>query len=355
MKKSFVVLAILISSFPLLLSDNFRLSHWQSHSSLQNGTDCTLGRDNEIWFATDGGIFSFNLNNEKVKAYRNIDALMSLSVNVIAYYEKEDILFVGQKDGWLDLLTTKNEEWEHITDITRADFPNKSINSIKFKDGIAYIGGGFGLAVFDIEHKVFLENVLRIGDFQTETEVTDIILKENEIWLSTPLGVAMSKLSSPLTDPKSWTNYTNGLPTNGIRNITFDSDNKLYVSTEKTLFSLNEQAKFDTVITISDWEEILGLDNSDKGVLYSTERNVRDLSGKRYYAPSENFLNSFKNIETNNSEYMVLYETRNGFSMINESDTIYIKPNSPASNSFTDIDIAPDGSVWIASDYLGLR
>jgi ligand-binding sensor domain-containing protein len=336
-----------------MTADEFRLNNWQSHTSLLTGTACINGSGNELWFATEGGVFRYFPDTDTYEAFRNIDALKSLSVTCIAYDKDNEYLFVGQETGYLDIYDTKEDNWIHISDIRRADnYPDRSIRGIVFNDGKAYIGGGFGLAVFDIENFVFLENVVRIGDFATDTRVNDVIFENGRIILATSSGVASADITSSLTIPDSWTTNGEGLPDNGATEVIVTGEGML-CSNNKTLYIQVSTGEFEELLTMS-YHAIINLEKKNNKLLFATENGVYDIDRKKMQHPSENLINGVGVVDTDFEEDVpVFFEVNAGFTLLGENDTLEIVPDTPLANSFTDITSGPDGSVWIATDYLG--
>ncbi len=357
-KTAFILTAILILT-SLADAQNFRLDNWQSHSSLRNGTACTTGDNSTLWFATHGGVFSYDYANEEIVPYRNIDALMSLNITAIDYQESTNRVFCGQENGSLDIYDVKADRWEHISDITRADnFPQKNINKILIYNETAYIGGGFGLAILNTSELVFTENVLRIGDFKIGTEVLDIELLGNEIWLCTPYGIAVSSTLNPLTLPTSWTCYSEGLPDSQILDMGYYNGH-WYVATDHAIYILNDDEVFEEIKTFDSWVFVQNfteiLKDGNPILLYATNYDIYDIEGTKYEADEDVPLIGCGIVMVDNTQSMVFFKENNGFYIENNQGTeISIKPNTPNANGFMDINKAIDGGIWIAGDYFNL-
>ncbi|MEI6091541.1 MAG: hypothetical protein WCR42_13890, partial [bacterium] len=255
--------------------------------------------------------------------------------------------------------------WTHITDIYRADnFPNKKINDIAFNNGKAYVAGGFGLAVFDIENKVFIENVVRLGKFQLNTEINKVRLINNQIWLATKEGIAVAELSSNLTNPNSWTNYsTNNGFSNKIITDLLDLNGDIYFASGRVIYKLIGDTT-EKVLQVNDWEEVLNLENFNNKLAYCTRFQVcvdgMVLRSLPKNVLTQGLISGIKIIEIDGIERLAVLFKENGVELYDfpstEEDLPYkqILPNTPITNSFMDIKAHKDGSVWIAADQSGL-
>jgi hypothetical protein len=360
MKKLNLVLFMLLLSLICLKADEIRLENWKCYSSLLSPTSITTDWDGNIWAGTTGGAFSWNPTTEKIFEYRNISAMMSINVTTINCLADKKMIFVGQSQGWLDIYD-ETGNWTHITDIYRADnFPNKQISDIAFNGGKAYIVGGFGLAVFDIENKVFIENVVRLGKFQLNTEVNKVRLIDNKIWLATKEGIAVALLSSNLTNPDSWTNYStnNGLVDKSVQDI-IELNGEILAASGKVIYKIKGDST-EKFLQVADWEQVLNLANFNNTLAYSTQFNVivngivlRNIPNN---VLTKGLISGIKIIEVEGVERLAVLMKENGvqfFDFPSSEDAKAFKtilPNTPITNSFMDIKANKDGSVWIAAD-----
>ncbi len=356
MNKLNFALLLLLLSITSLKADDIRLENWKCYSSLLTPTSITTDWDGNIWAGTTGGVFSWNPETERIQEYRNISAMMSINVTTTECLPDKKYIFIGQNQGWLDIYD-ENGNWTHITDIYRADnFPNKRINDIAFSNGKAYVGGGFGLAVFDIGNKVFIENVVRLGTFQLNTEVNRVRIINNKIWLATKEGIAVADINSFLTNPESWTNYKtkNGFSEKVISDI-LELNGDVYASAGKVIYKVKGDTT-EKVLQVDDWETVLCMANFNNKLAYCTQFRVVVNDIVLSTLPKDIRINGIKKIEVNGVERLAVMLKENGVQIYNfptsVDETPYkrITPNTPTTNSFMDIKTNKDGSVWIAAD-----
>jgi hypothetical protein len=148
-----------------------------------------------------------------------------------------------------------------------------------------YIAGGFGLAVFDLEKRVFKESILRIGDFDRLSNVNDIYIDNETIWVATSSGVGKANINSTIANPGSWKTFStqNGLNDNETIALT-KFNNEIYVGTKKALFKFDE----DTLLLVQnteEWDEIKKLDEYQGELLITTQYYIKTLFNKTVYSP----------------------------------------------------------------------
>lgn len=354
MKKIYVSFILLLLSVICAKADEIRLENWKCYSSLLSPTSITTDWEGNIWAGTTGGAFSWNPETEKIFEYRNISAMMSINVTTINCLAEKKLIFIGQNQGWLDIYD-ETGNWTHITDIYRADnFPNKKINDIAFNNGKAYIAGGFGLAVFDIGNKVFIENVVRLGTFQLNTEVNKVRIINDKIWLATKEGIAVADTNSYLTNPESWTNYNtkNGLADKSAQDI-MELNGDILTASGKFIYKVVGDT-FEVVK--KDSEVVLDIANFNNKLVYCTKYQVIVDGMVLKNLPKNVLVNGIKIIYDGGFPRLAVLLNENGVQLFdfptNDEATAYqkITPNTPITNSFMDIKAHKDGSVWIAAD-----
>lgn len=358
MKKIYVSLILFLLCAIFAKADEIRLENWKCYSSLLTPTSITSDWEGNVWAGTTGGAFRWNPVTEIINEYRNISAMMSINVTTVKSLPGKKMIFVGQNQGWLDIYD-ETGNWTHITDIYRADnFPNKRINDIAFDNGKAYVVGGFGLAVFDIENKVFIENVVRLGKFQLNTEVNKVRLIGNKIWLATKEGIAVANLNSGLTNPDSWINLNtaNGFSDKSIQDI-LQLNGDVLAASGKVIYKITG----DTVEKVSeDWDQVLDLANFNNTLAYCTKYQVVVNKLVLTSLPKNVLVNGIEILQVNGDEQMAVLLKENGvhlFDFPSTPDALANKkilPNTPVTNSFMDIKTHKDGSVWIAADEFGV-
>ncbi|MBI5324479.1 MAG: hypothetical protein HZB41_04285 [Ignavibacteriae bacterium] len=327
----------------------FKLDNWKIYSSLYDVRAAAVDSKGRIWAGTTGGLFVYDSSNiQRFHEFRNTEGLLSMVFTAVSADTLNKVVYLGTYDGYIEIMD-ENFHITHITDIVSAGFPNPIINDIYLHDSLAYIGGGFGLAVFDLKQQVFVETVTKLGSFQQKTPVKQILIKDNNIWLATESGIAVANLNSQIIDPQVWKNYNsaNGLiAQQPIISICFHN-NSLYAAAGLNLYELVGDT-FRIVREIADYENFAKLSDNNNKLYYSTKFDVYTLED----GPLQLFKqNQYMNGHIFSDTTMILLCQTEGIKIYQDNELRVIKPNSPASNLFLSMDLDEKGNLWSATDY----
>lgn len=333
------------------------LENWQTYTSLLNTTASDFDSRGRIWIGTNGGAYCYNPANKDVIEFRNIDAMLSLDVTALSANLDRKEIYIGTFDGIIEIVD-ENFQWTHITDITKPNFPSKRINNIIFDAKTAYIAGGFGLTTFDTEEQVFLQTPARLGKFQPLTNVNKLHINQNTLWAATDEGIASVALDKSIINPDNWINFTanNGLPKMKIKGIT-SHQNQIYCFTDTAIYKLTDDTSFIKIRTTEPWNIITDIGVLDNKVIFTTLFNVLTLDDQPIYnftqVTDTAYINGFTVNNQKNNIIINLLDA--GFVLKKpENQTIeHIKPESPVSNLFSNMDIDTQGNLWITTDYTG--
>lgn len=351
-KKAFKPLSYLLVFLSIIYISNadLNLFDWQTYTSLANVRNADFDSEGRIWAATSGGIFVYNTTDSNFIEIRNTEGLISQDITSIAFNKNKNEFYVGSSDGYLYIVSddTDNLNWTYITDIVSAKYPNPEIDDIVFYNEFAFISGGFGLTKFSQKDKVFLETVVRFGDFPSNTKVNKIVVFDGYIWAATDAGLARAKLTSSISNPESWQTFTtdNGLSENNT-NIVLVSNDQLYLATDTTICKF-ENDSIKTIISSKDNAKIVSMINRNGEILYATSLQLFDMNNQivdtKYYWQK---INNILYDSTNDNIYLLYYAY--GISKIEGNDNIHIIPNTTLSNNFTNLDVDDQGRLWIAT------
>jgi len=348
-----IVILISCSGYKTCLfsQSNISLDNWKTYSSLLNVTTADIDSKGRIWCGTSGGVFCYDPTNGDIREFRNLDGLLSLDISKIAANNTTKEIYIGTADGYLHIITEDFIWLKPLTEIIQPKFTNPSINDIIFKDSIAYIAGGFGITLLDIYKKVFLETPARLGSFQSHTQVYQLLIYNNRLWAATDEGIASAAINSSFI-PTTWINYgtNNGLPSNPVKGLgTFQDSLYCYIDTTVYKFDIDS---FKLAIVKPAYEPISKLSTVNGKLQISTPFEIFDEklnpSQVFYRMPDSSYINYYVYNKINNELIVMLKD--NGIVIIKDTSKIHIKPHSPFSNSFASLSVAPDGSLWSATD-----
>jgi len=351
MKKLFCYATFAILSIANVYSSDFRLDNWKVYSSLKQ-LNYTVSTGKDVFCAGNGGMLKYSYEKAEITEYRSIKQLSSIFVTSLKYDPSSKLLFIGHRDGYIDILDS-NGKFTYISDIKQSvDFTNRIITDFEIIDNKLYISGGFGLAIYDLDRNIFLENIRRLGNIQINTKVNDILIQQNDIILATDLGITKASLSSLLTNPSSWSNIPTNpttLKTPIIDVINFESN--IYFSTENEIYRIDN----DTITKIHSHGDKINDFFSHSNKLYFTDpyaTKCLDGSQIEYQIDGINrVINNSTVINLNGKDYFAGMVNEYGVVLISNSDTIKIEPNTPLTNSFRDMSFDTQGSLWIATNW----
>ncbi len=212
--------------FIFTLSGFVRAADWQTITTLNEVRDIYASSD-KIWAATTGGLFSFDIEQETIQPYTNIQGLKSIRLYAVATDDHGQVISGGEK-GILEILNISTGDWRQIYDLS--GFP---IQDIFYKQDTLWVAAGKGAAVFlwNGGDYIFYDYFLNFPALPKQ--VYAITVFNNRIWLGTDAGL----LSAPsdfseyvLNNPDLWTRYaaSDSLP-NAQINALANYKNDLYV------------------------------------------------------------------------------------------------------------------------------
>jgi len=186
---------VIIIFFSLLAKAQVPIGHWQSHIPNQKGLSlCEVG--NKIYCLSETGLFYYNKSDNSIQKVGKIEGLSGINTQSIAYYPNTKTIYIGYKDGTIDLI--KNEkEVSTLTDIFRKAYPSKSINKIQIFDDLIYFSTDFGIVVFD-PHKLEFKDSYIIGDNGYETKINSLYISNTYIYAATEHGIKKALKNNPL-------------------------------------------------------------------------------------------------------------------------------------------------------------
>ncbi len=346
----FSFIAFLLAFFSA--ESEFQLSNWNIYTSMYNVKTAVFDANGRIWGGTDGGLFVYNRQEDTFKEFRTINGLLSLDISKVAYEPKSQKIFAATSDGILHVISM-DYSWKYYLDIKNAGFPNPIITGIVFRENLAYIVGGFGLAVFDSDIGIFTETAQKLGSFQQNTKVNGIIIQNDTIWLATESGIAFAPVASTIADPSSWKNITktDGLVENNVLSVYF-FDDALYAATDFNVMKVLKDT-IENVLTLDVWNNVVQLGSYKDKLCVMVKYEFQNVDKSKYWTSYTYMFNGFCVNEYSEDKEIVLFTKKAGLGFIDGDSIIYKYAINPTSNVFKSIATAPDGSIWTATDNSG--
>lgn len=346
LKKLFPFILILTLFSPVIFCQGF--GTWKDYTNMETVEKIIID-NTSIWAATNGGFYNYDFTTNKFTKFTKSEGISSHNITAIALYKKK--LWLGTKEGFIDIYDPSNGSFKVISDIFRSDNTLKSINDIEIKNDTVFVATDFGLSLIDANTFNFIETVVKFGNFPTEIRV-NAVRAGSQIFVATDRGVAKSNINSlNLSSPSSWEN--------------FPIDPSLLSNPSSSVKSLNKIVFYKNDTLISSDKGILKLQSGTlkqflykgfnvtdmevhNGNLYSAVTNtIHKRDGTQdvvIFTEEKEVLNDIEFL--NNDIYLA---SLNGIVKISGKDTTYILPNGPSSNSFLNIKVDKSGNLWSAT------
>ena len=143
--------------------------------------------DNYIYAASRGGVYRYNTFTTETELYSKSHGLSDVGVRTIAFDDNTGNLLIAYNNSNLDIL--HDGSIYNIPDIKRSDIASdKSINSIRFMDGNAYLSTAFGVVVVDLS-RYEISETLFLGDGGSSVAVYDLAFTSDSIYAATSEGL----------------------------------------------------------------------------------------------------------------------------------------------------------------------
>lgn len=340
MKASKIILILFISAISLL-GQNF--GKWKIYADMKTLSG-TVAMGSNIWAASSGGAFKTGTTDSSYQIFTKADGLSSQNLTAIGIDAGNNIWF-GSGEGHINILNPETNTIEKMLDIFNSSKTKKAINNIFVKGDSVIVSTDFGITVISAQKLSLLDSFLKLGNFSAETKILSAF-KSNLFYVCTQAGVAIQKSGSQnLSAPESWNNYTlsnGGQIVTPYKIIQFNSEILLATSNGVYKFQNNNWSPF-----LLTGIKIIDVAVNNNSLLLISENALHQYSNSQTTTLYENAYVTFKTISvTPQATYI---STTNGLIEFKNNKSRIILPSAPASNSFLNMAIAPNGSVWIAT------
>lgn len=176
------------------------LGQWRTHLPYNNALS-VASSDDEILCATTGGLFKIDIKTGEINKLSTIDGLAGTNTKIVAYDQQNKQFLVAYQNAKLDLI--KPGKIYHLPEIfDKTGLGNKTINSITFNNGNAYLSCGFGILVYDLNRRE-VKDTYYLGN--GNLEILNVAIINDAIFANTADGIYEASLTnSLLADATSW-------------------------------------------------------------------------------------------------------------------------------------------------------
>lgn len=178
---------------------------WKGYYSYNETTAVTTDLQN-ILFATDNAVFSYNDQSKETEVFNTINGLKIEGINTMAYAADYKKVVVGSVSGKVAIIDLAADKVYHLYDIyNKTNIPDnqKSIKRIIIHKGYAYLATGYGITSVRLNDNHF-GDTFYIGVDGEMTPVNSITIAHNYIYAATATGMKKASLNSNLIDFNNW-------------------------------------------------------------------------------------------------------------------------------------------------------
>ncbi len=347
----------------------FPTGRWQAYPAYTNVSAVASGFG-RVWAGTPGGVFSFAPASGEIERRTAIDGLRGGAIQTLATDERRGALWIGYADGALDRLDVEDGTVRSVLDIARnTQYPSRGIRRLRVQGDSLLAATDFGVVVYDLVRGEVRNTYARLGAIPPATPVNDVLFAplpdgRAGLWLATDAGIATAAAADPaLQSPAAWT-ADPGFPNRALSLALFaDSDPAPSVhvgggpAAARDLYERRPGGQWRRVLFIGDDLTTLLADGTRLLAL-------RAFSVLQYTVPpaTANYVpagaTAMRGMALGPDGRVWLGDAALGLFPLPpraapDAAVAFapepVVPEGPFSNSYSDIDVAPDGTVWTAS------
>lgn len=204
------------------------IGQWRDHFQYRH-TVAVLAAGSDTYCATSTAVFRYNDQSGETERYTKVNSLNDVNIQAIGWNSALNTLLVGYRNGNLDLI--RNGHTTNMPDIKRSGMVgDKGIYTISNRDGLAYLGCGFGIVVIDLERSEVKDTWL-IGPNAQQLQVNSIAFHGDSIYAATQAGLYAAWQHAPnLASYTSWHKRTDLPSANGAYSCVLEFGGHLLVN-----------------------------------------------------------------------------------------------------------------------------
>ena len=321
-------------------------SNWESFFSynLISGIDSAQSK---IYFASYNSIFSYDIYSFQTEKFDTLNGLSGDEISAFYHSESNDIIAIGYKSGFLQIIDLTTDTIINIYDIlNKPTIPanSKKINHFSETDSQLIISTGYGISVYNLGEFEFGDTYY-IGDFASLLNITSTIVDDNYIYASSPnLGILRADLDVSLIDYNNWENIYNA----DVKKL-FKNQNKILFYDDISLMMI-ENGQIINLLTLENQITEINSSDSEIVILSGNECLIynSDLTQLINIFDSDTYSSSFNiALVQNNKTYIGTNEK--GVLVIDNltTDFNYLKPDGPTENNIFSVETL-NNNTWVS-------
>ncbi len=190
-----------------IIGQDIAIGTWRTHFSYSNARILATNAD-KVFCAVENGLFSYTLNSGEIRKLSKLDGLSDAGISAMNYSPNANVLVIGYREGLIDFIY--ENEIVTIRDIANSNLEgDKRINDIAVNQNLAYMATALGVIVIDLPSSEIIENYIQIGAGGDQVVVSEIIVRNDSLFILTDQGVQSGSLGKNLLDFNNWRRYPN--------------------------------------------------------------------------------------------------------------------------------------------------
>lgn len=242
-------------------SQQVPVGNWQSHFSYNLAK--SVEKVHDKIYAANANLYAYSVADNEYTSYSKVNGLHDVNINFLRFDAESNVLLIVYQNSNIDLML--GNIFINIPDIKNANVSgSKRINSVYFKNKLAYLCTDFGIVVLNLQ-KYEIKETYILQEAAEILKIKSLTSFQGYFYAATENGIyKANENSSALQNFASWISVSNK-----SNNWIFTHHNKLYCADVDSMFEINAdilQAKYQSGSPISNIK--LGED-----VIYLCERN----------------------------------------------------------------------------------
>ncbi|TWI91413.1 type IX secretion system anionic LPS delivery protein PorZ [Chitinophaga japonensis] len=195
------------------------LGRWREHLPYRQALAVVSG-SNRVYCATAYNMFSVTVEDHDITRYSKLNGLHDANISAIGASSDGGLLVTGYRNGNVDLL--QQERVYNLPDILRKNIQgDKTIHSIFFYQGQAWLATGFGIVVVNPDKREVSDTYITSSDGSYAANYA-VTTDGQYFYAATPEGVRRAPVSgSNLASYQSWTSLMQGLQPGTVQTVAY--------------------------------------------------------------------------------------------------------------------------------------
>lgn len=318
-----------------------------------------------VWAGTTAGVFAYTPATGEVRRYTPVDGLRGGPLLSMAFDRARGALWVGYGDGGLDRLDAATGGVTRIEDIARASqFSSRGIRRIRVVGDSLYLSTDFGVVVFDAVNVQVRNTYSRLGALNPATPVNDALpapLPDGRpgVWVATTAGIVAAPAGGNLQTAGAWSEEP-GFAVPSFSLAYFDGRMHAGGGTAggQDVYRRADSGAWER-LTFSDLPFQSLLPDGDRLLALSrTQLVFLGPGGVAYYLSDD--VQALVDVVRTDGGGLWVADGALGVFPIDPSpppgpSTFVVNavtPTGPATNLIADLDVGPDGTLWVSTQQL---